>query len=277
MKPIERLFEFFDKLRIKPGPFEKKYGFSNGYFAKTLNRQASIGSDIIERLIVKCPDLNIYWLFTGHGKMLFSDELGADFEENLKITKHNYKLLIKKQVVGDDNQVNANYRRELPVVEVKYVPEAALADFATNFTQNAILELLPSFTFPGLDDGNYFAFNVEGDSMHNTLSNGDIVIAKQLMNPRNARNGEIYVLNTKEGFFIKRVKKMPGEMLLTSDNKYYVEEDSIPMDWIRSMYAVKRVVSANFGPKGQMEKEMLSLYKEVRELKARKLKNKSPE
>ena len=272
MKPIERLFEFFDKLRIKPGPFEKKYGFSNGYFGKTLNRQASIGSDIVERLIATCPDLNIFWLLTGKGKMLLSDELGKDHDNNFEIAKTNYIQSVKKLIFKDNNEVNVNYRRELPIVDVRYVPVAALFDFATNYLQNESLELLPSFTLPDLEVGNYFAFNVEGDSMQNTLNNGDIVIGKELINPRSARNGEVYVLNTKDGFFIRRIKKAVTEMLLIPDNKYY-EEDSIPMDRIMSMYAIRRVISSNLGPKGNVETELVAVYKELKTLKERKEKS----
>ena len=58
MKPIERLYKFFEFKGVAPTYMEKEIGLSNGYFGKTYSRLANMNSDIVKKIIDKNPELN---------------------------------------------------------------------------------------------------------------------------------------------------------------------------------------------------------------------------
>lgn len=78
MKAIERLFVFFEKKNLKHTPVEKDLGLTNGYLGKMRNRKGSIGSDILETIFYKYPELNPDWLLTGRGSMLRDSETSEE-------------------------------------------------------------------------------------------------------------------------------------------------------------------------------------------------------
>lgn len=72
---LERIKQFIDYKQITIRAFELAVGFSNGAFASQLKNKKSIGSDKIENILNKFPELNANWLFKGTGQMLArSDE-----------------------------------------------------------------------------------------------------------------------------------------------------------------------------------------------------------
>jgi transcriptional regulator with XRE-family HTH domain len=72
MRVIDRLFHFLDHGRISAHQFEKACGLSNGYLYKQSKGKGSIGSEILEKIHARYPDLNLFWLITGKGDMLES-------------------------------------------------------------------------------------------------------------------------------------------------------------------------------------------------------------
>lgn len=91
MKAIERLFVFFEEKGLKHTPLEKELGLTNGYLGKMRDRKGSIGSDILETIFSKFPELNPDWLITGRGLMLYNQSktgcVKSDLEE-LKPVSH---------------------------------------------------------------------------------------------------------------------------------------------------------------------------------------------
>lgn len=74
MKTIERLRVFLEEQSISKNDFDKRIGASNGYIGKQIKNSASIGTDVIEKIISIFPQLNIIWLLTGEGPMLLEKE-----------------------------------------------------------------------------------------------------------------------------------------------------------------------------------------------------------
>lgn len=72
MTTIERFFKYLEIKGLKHTPVEKQLGLSNGYLGKMKTRKASIGSDIIEKIISNFTDLNLDWLITGKGNPIKS-------------------------------------------------------------------------------------------------------------------------------------------------------------------------------------------------------------
>ena len=81
--------------------------------------------------------------------------------------------------------------------------------------------------------------NARGDSMHPTISNGDIIAIKEIRDPRTCLiNGEIYaIVTTNDLRTIKRIKDNGDTITLIPDNKNYPEQ-TISKDLILKVYKV---------------------------------------
>lgn len=109
MKAIERLFVFFEKKSLKHTPVEKDLGLTNGYLGKMRDRKGSIGSDILETIFCKYPELNPDWLLTGRGTMIRStDEQPSELvQQSQYIQSSNDQTQIVKMFMDKINEKDA--------------------------------------------------------------------------------------------------------------------------------------------------------------------------
>lgn len=70
MNSKDRLLIFLNHLGIGQNAFEKRVGISNGYIS---HNKGSIGSKIMEKIVVEFPEINVNWLSVGEGEMLKSE------------------------------------------------------------------------------------------------------------------------------------------------------------------------------------------------------------
>lgn len=107
MRVIDRLNQYLEVKGVSAYAFERACGVANGYLGKQLKGKGSIGSDILEKVWQKYPDLNLAWLITGNGKMLvrrpykIADENeGSQVEEDEKVYAVRNKLIevLKEQL-----------------------------------------------------------------------------------------------------------------------------------------------------------------------------------
>lgn len=74
--PIKfRLYDFFAQKDINSAQFERKCGLAEGFVSKI---QKSIRSDMLEKITIAYPDLNIRWLLTGDGLMILEKNMVND-------------------------------------------------------------------------------------------------------------------------------------------------------------------------------------------------------
>ena len=73
-KTIERIFYFAELKKISINKFSTQIGVSNSYFNKMRKNKASVGSDIIEKILRIYPELNAEWLLTGNGDILKAEK-----------------------------------------------------------------------------------------------------------------------------------------------------------------------------------------------------------
>lgn len=94
MTTKDRLKEFVLYLDMGQNAFEKEVGIANGYLA---SKSKSISSDTIEKVLMRYPDINLKWLFTGKGSMLKSsyEKLDIDFQDEQVQDSSLLRVLVK--------------------------------------------------------------------------------------------------------------------------------------------------------------------------------------
>ena len=161
-------------------------GNIRGYIKGVMPKQ-----DILEK-IVRCFDVNSDWLLTGRGTMFKKD----DFPK-----------------ATPSNQPNNG---------IPLIPLSAMAGALTDET--SILEYeCERYTVPAFK-GADFLIPIKGNSMYPTYISGDIVACQKIpLKSLFFQWNKPYVLDTKQGALIKRIK--PGSdkdhVLIVSDNKEY--------------------------------------------------------
>lgn len=76
---IERFVRFHKHLQLTemyPGrnAIEDKLEVSKGYITKAMTKKSAMGSDLLERIMLLFPQLNIVWLLTGEGDMILEED-----------------------------------------------------------------------------------------------------------------------------------------------------------------------------------------------------------
>lgn len=74
MKIIDRIILFIRHKGLSMRAFDMSIGVGNGYTSKQSKSNASVGSDVLEKIIDVYPDLNPLWLITGKGDMTLDTE-----------------------------------------------------------------------------------------------------------------------------------------------------------------------------------------------------------
>ncbi len=99
-KTIDRLMLFIDHLGVSARKFDMSIGASNGYTLRMVKNHASIGSDVIERILKTYPELNVVWLITGDGVMLNSqkEEEILDFEKLPRSQQKEIERIIENKI-----------------------------------------------------------------------------------------------------------------------------------------------------------------------------------
>lgn len=74
-KRLKQVIEYYG---ITPHKFSQKIGLSEGTIRKILNANTSIKSENLEKLAQTFTEINLDWLITGRGEMLFSEQPKTD-------------------------------------------------------------------------------------------------------------------------------------------------------------------------------------------------------
>jgi hypothetical protein len=112
----DRLKQFIEYQHITTNQFCKKNLLSNSFF----NNISSIGSDKLSNIFNNYPDLNMDWVITGRGQMLYKEpENAAEWKEKY------YQLLdMKFTIVAPDNEA---LKKNADVVTIGHNDELTVA------------------------------------------------------------------------------------------------------------------------------------------------------
>jgi transcriptional regulator with XRE-family HTH domain/signal peptidase I len=162
------------------------------------------------------------------------------------------------QVITVDSQGNEN---------VVMVPVRARAGYLNGYSDPEFMQSLPAYRLPGLSNGTFRLFEVEGQSMFPTLSAGDLVIGAYVEQLSLVRDDRVYVVVTKNdgGLVVKRVLNRlstDGKLILKSDN--YKDRELYPTmivepNNIVELWYVTGFISRQLRPPAEMYNRLIDL------------------
>lgn len=150
---------------------------------------------------------------------------------------------------------------------VEVIPGKAIAGYLRGYADPEYIESLQRINLPFLPTGKHRAFPIKGDSMP-PLTDGSFVIGKYVENPDDIRDGNTYVLLTRdEGIVYKRVRrdaKNKRKLMLHSDNMQYTP---YPINFSDILEAWEYTCSINTRQYKKEELNLDSIMSMMREMK----------
>lgn len=200
MNVKSRLLEFVAYTQMSKRKFQEKIGVSNSYIQ---NISESIGADVMNRISIQFPELNINWLLTGNGEML-------------------------KGTVENNTVSSLDKKETRP--RIPYDAAAGTLTEAVEGITEYQCERLPIISaFPKYD----FTIRITGKSMEPEYFAGDEVACLRVDEESFLQWGRVHVLDTTQGIIIKRIYDDGDKIRCKSYNPEY-PDFSIPKGDIRS-------------------------------------------
>lgn len=215
---IDRLILFQQSVKKVIGgqnKFESYIGLSTGYISNMSKNSGGISSDVMLKLKDKFPDLNLDWLITGNGEMLKSEKYDMVEEPPIEYGKKQTRPRVPLTAAagslsGDSIGVTLEQCEQMPLIHQ-----------------------IPSYDF---------TMFIKGDSMSPRFESGDEIACRHIDQSRFIQWGKVHVLDTTQGFVIKRVYEDGDKIRCVSYNPEY-SDFSVPKEDILSMSLVVGVVS----------------------------------
>lgn len=202
----ERLIEYLKIKHVGRNKFERAAGISEGYIS---NLKHAPGAEILVKILNAAPDLNRIWLLTGEGEMLKNT---------------------------DKERTTETAKLPAPVAKTKpRLPVSAAAGMISEYmggirmSQCEQMPVIPRF--PSYD----FTMVVKGDSMEPKFEGGDEIACTKVYNI--VEWGKVYLIDTKDGAFLKRIYEEGDSLRCVSYNSEY-PDFSIPKIDINGIYRV---------------------------------------
>jgi plasmid maintenance system antidote protein VapI len=139
-------------------------------------------------------------------------------------------------------QVKANVTVDGHRLNITLVPRKALAGYAMNPGDWTFLDSLQKFHVPGLE-GDLTAFEISGDSMLPTITNGDVVICEPMERGEPIRDNQVYVVVT-DVVVAKRIQQLKHgakvtKLRLISDNGDVYRPYDVDLEEVQQILRVK--------------------------------------
>ncbi|UNY98150.1 hypothetical protein MQE36_13780 [Zhouia spongiae] len=96
-KTIDRITHIIRIFGLSARQFDMSIGASNGYTLRMSKNNASVGSDVLAKILEKYPVINAHWLITGQGDM-FSTNTKSKSIDTFKISEEEIDAIIEKKL-----------------------------------------------------------------------------------------------------------------------------------------------------------------------------------
>lgn len=244
MKAINRVIQYIDNKGINNSLFEKKCGLSNGYLGTQLKRNADLGEGVLNKILDNCLDISPEWLLTGRGEMLKSEGATEVIKtprvEVIAPIKVEGRSLMPKVIVLKDEDVEEE--------RIPLVPVMAQAGYLQGYDDPQYIKELPMYNLPGMRNGTFRIFQVEGLSMYPTLQSGSYVVGQFVEDWEHISDNRIYVVVSTEGVIVKRVLnriEKYGSLYCKSDNRVF-PHINVRLNDVREIWECKMHLSFDF-------------------------------
>ena len=190
-------------------------GTYNHVINSILKGKRNITVDQLNKLIAKYK-INANYLFGGSPEMIMGDESAA------------YRAVDEAYYSGRMN--------------ITLVPYKAVAGYAMQRQDRDFIESLQQFSIPGLE-GQLIAFEISGDSMFPTITNGDLVVCEPLERGAPLKDNAVYVVVT-DVVVTKRIQQIRENnrvvrLELISDNSSMYKPYTVELEDITQILKVK--------------------------------------
>ena len=223
-----RVGQYIEAKGLSYYAFENSLGASRGSISKAVKENKSIGSNVLEKILLLYTDINPAWLLTGQGTMTVEGNSATP--------------AIKAFRLKTDTPVES---QRIPLYDLE-----AVAGLIPLFGNHKALQPVDHISIPFLPkcDG---AVYVTGDSMQPLLKSGDIVLYKIINDvPNGIFWGEMYLLGIdmdgEEYITVKYIHKSatPGFINLVSENPSHQDKE-VSIDKIRALALIKASIRIN--------------------------------
>ena len=215
----ERVLYISESKGITREKFFEDLGITYGNF-KGNAKEKALSSDVLAKIITKYPEISSEWLLTGHGEMLKSEGATEVIKtprvEVIAPIKVEGRSLMPKVIVLKDEDVEEE--------RIPLVPVMAQAGYLQGYDDPQYIKELPMYNLPGMRNGTFRIFQVEGLSMYPTLQSGSYVVGQFVEDWEHISDNRIYVVVSTEGVIVKRVLnriEKYGSLYCKSDNRVF--------------------------------------------------------
>ena len=211
---IERIRQIIEKKRLSERHFCREIGVSNGF----LNKVIDVGSDKLNKILYRYPEINPVWLLTGNGTMLVANT----------------------QAIALSADKGMSLGEGIPLIIETALRGLADAEFSIKETDVKEYYIIPKFKYRVID----FMIEVSDSGMCPKYNSGDIVACTIIRGSKFIQLNKAHVIATKEqGVLIKRIRKSIDDntILAISDNASY-EPFEIPKSEIIGIAIIVGVI-----------------------------------
>ena len=173
--------------------------------------------------------------------------------------------------LGAPKVITVNERKEENII---YVPVKARAGYLAGYGDPEFIQTLPTLRLPGLTNGTYRMFEIDGPSMAPNVISGDRVIGQWVSSFSEIRDNRVYIMVCRDGVVFKRVLNridQRGKLVFKSDTvhhrKEYPSYDVAPEDVLEIWYG-RMKLSADFAEPAEVFHRLNDLEAEMTDLRA---------
>lgn len=249
----KNILQFIDYLGIKKSEFYRNTGITRG----VLDHPTGLTEDNLTKFIANYPEVSITWLLTGKGEMIIKNEVKTTAKPSL--LDNNQPKIITVDSHNKDNIV--------------LVPQPLKAGYLEGYNNPSFIKKLPSYRMPGLNNGVFRMFEVEGNSMFPTLPAKSYVVGQYVENWINdIKDNQVYAIISNEiedGLVkrcINRIKKYDN-LICKSDNRRNYPTQNIAPESIKEVWEVKLHLNFQLPDPAEIYDRMNDLEAEIQQMK----------
>ena len=244
------------------------------YRLKKENAKPSV--DILQDLSNKFEDLNLNWYITGNGEITLPN---GSYSQKTEINlKRDIDIKVPVNKPGNSNLYIGNSPAIVTVDShntdnIVLVPQKLSAGYLQGYDDPNFISKLPSYRMPGLNNGIFRMFEIEGNSMFPTFPNKSYVVCQFVENwITGIKDNRVYAIisNEMQDGLIKRcinkIKKY-NNLVCKSDNRRNYPNQNINPDSIKEIWEFKLHLNADVPDPTDIHDKLYDLEGEVSSLR----------